>query len=68
MLQTIVAVTTATGDSGISTSTLDLREIITTRNDAAEGGMSANLCRRNVVVRDGPEGFTTFKMDTVAIA
>jgi hypothetical protein len=30
--------------------------------------MSANLCRRNVVVRDGPEGFTTFKLDTAAIA
>ena len=30
--------------------------------------MAANLCRRNVVVRDGPEGFTTFKLDTAAIA
>ncbi len=30
--------------------------------------MSANLCRRNVVVRDGPEGFTTFKLDMAAIA
>jgi hypothetical protein len=47
---------------------LDLREIITTRNDAAKVGISANLCRRNVVVRDGPEGFTTLKLDMSAIS
>ena len=61
----LVAATTA---AGVSTSVLDLRSIITARNDAVENSNSANLCRRSVVVRDGADGFKSFKLDVPAIS